>query len=259
MSDSRNPRSVRSIQRHQRAGSSDSHVIRSPQLKFISTNWTMISNPSRFVTRYGAAVRAYLRALLPTHDDADEVEQEFLLQVVAKGFPTAASGRGQFRYYLITVVKNAALGHLRKQSKRPAVVSDLSHIPGMTTADLEWSDRWRECVLENTWNALRDHQKKSKGNLFHSVLKVAVEHSQEESGTLAARVSGSTGQGLSAEAFRKQLSGARRRFGELLIKEVSRTITNVTPDSLTEELRDLDLLKYVKRLLPEMRREPSSK
>lgn len=47
-------------------------------------------------------------------------------------------------------------GHLRKQSKRPAFVSDLSHIPGMTTADLEWSDRWRECVLENTWHALRD-------------------------------------------------------------------------------------------------------
>jgi hypothetical protein len=57
-------------------------------LKLISTHWTIVSNPSRFVTCYGAAVRAYLRALLPTVDDADEVEQEFLLQVVAKGFPT---------------------------------------------------------------------------------------------------------------------------------------------------------------------------
>lgn len=29
--------------------------------------------------------------LLPTRDDADEVEQQFLLQVVERGFPTVAT------------------------------------------------------------------------------------------------------------------------------------------------------------------------
>ncbi len=220
-------------------------------LKSITTHWTTVSNPSRFVIRYGAAVRAYLRALLPNRDDADEVEQQFLLQVVEKGFPTVAPGRGHFRHYLITIVKNAALGHLRRRSKRVAVWADLSQIPAGEAADREWQVSWRECVLQNTWNALRDHQKKAKGNQFHTVLKTFVEHQQEDSPALAARVSEATGQGLSAEAFRKQLSGARRRFRELLIAEVSRTITNVTPELLAEELRDLDLMKYVKGLLPE--------
>ncbi len=77
--------------------SSSTPVVRLRELKFISTHWTTVSNPSRFVTRYGAAVRAYLRALLPTRDDADEVEQGFLLQEVEKGFPTVAPGRGHFR------------------------------------------------------------------------------------------------------------------------------------------------------------------
>ena len=38
--------------------------------------------------------------LLPTRDDADadEVEQQFLLQVVERGFPTVAPERGHFRY-----------------------------------------------------------------------------------------------------------------------------------------------------------------
>ncbi|MDB5336609.1 MAG: sigma-70 family polymerase sigma factor [Planctomycetaceae bacterium] len=224
------------------------------ELKSITTHWTTISNPSRFVIRYGAAVRAYLRALLPTRDDADEVEQKFLLQVVEKGFPTAAPGRGHFRHYLITIVKNAAFGHLRRRSKQVAVWADLSQVPAADMADREWQNSWRECVLQNTWNALRDHQKTSKGNQFHTVLKAFVEHQQEDSPTLAARVSKSTGQSLSAEAFRKQLSGARRRFRELLIEEVSRTITNVTPELLAEELRDLDLMKYVKGLLPETKR-----
>jgi len=47
------------------------------------------------------------------------------------------------------------------------------------------------------------------------------------------------------------ISDARRRFGKLLIKEVSHTISNVTPELLGEELRDLDLLRYVKALLPD--------
>ncbi|NQV25162.1 MAG: hypothetical protein HQ518_12430 [Rhodopirellula sp.] len=240
--------------------SSESQSGRPRELKLISTHWTTISNPSRFVTRYGAAVRAYLRALLPTRDDADDVEQEFLLQVVAKGFPTVAPGRGQFRHYLIVVVRNAAFGYLRRRSKSPAVAADLSYVADLSsvatesTADLEWQRSWRECVLQNTWHALRDHQKKTKGNQFHAVLKASIEHPEEDSTALAARVSESSGQTLSAESFRKQLSRARVRFGELLIEEVSRTITNVTPELLVEELQNLDLMKYVRTLLPESNR-----
>ena len=201
-------------------------------------------------------MRAYLRALLPTRDDADDVEQEFLLQVVEKGFPTVAPGRGQFRHYLIAVVRNAAFGYLRRRSKQPSVAADLSHVADLSSiaiesaADQEWQRSWRECVLLNTWHALRDHQKKTKGNQFHTVLKASVEHPEEDSPTLAARVSKFSGQTLSPESFRKQLSRARVRFGELLVEEVSRTITDVTPELLSEELGELDLLKYVRTLLP---------
>lgn len=221
------------------------------ELREISTHWTSLSNPSQFVTRYGPAVRAYLRALLPTQDDADEVEQEFLLRVVSHGFPTASPERGHFRHYLITIVKNAAIGYLRKRAKRPIDVGDLSHLPTEPTADLEWQRTWRDCVLQNAWSGLRDHQKRHPGNLFHSVLKASIEHADEGSEALAARVSTATGQPLSAEAFRKQRSRARQRFAELLVEEVANTISDSTPALLEEELRDLDLLKYVHTLLPD--------
>ena len=222
------------------------------ELKFISTHSTALSTPSRFVIRYGAAVRMYLRALLPTQDDADEVEQEFLLQVVEKGLPPISADRGLFRHYLIAIVRNAAFAYLRKRSRRPEMVGDLSHVPTASAANCEWQRGWRECVLQNTWHALRDHQKRNKGNLFHSVLKAFVEHSDEDSNALARRVSTATGQPLSAEAFRKQLSRARHKFAELLINEVSRTIADVTPELLTEELHDLGLMKFVRTMLPDL-------
>lgn len=229
---------------------SSSEVLERPrELKLISTHWTMVSNPSRFVTRYGAAVRKYLRSLLPTRDDADEVEQEFLLQVVERGFPTVAPGRGYFRHYLIAVVRNAALAHLKKLSKRASAMVDLSQVPTESDAAREWQASWRECVLQNTWHALRDHQKRTAGNCFHVVLKASVDHPEDDSPALAARVTETTGHELSPEAFRKQLSRARRKFGELLIHEVSRTIAEPTPELLKDELRELDLIKYVKGLL----------
>lgn len=233
-------------------------VMSHDNLRDISTHWTEVSNPSQFVTRYGAAVRAYLRALLPTQDDADEVEQEFLLHVISHGFPTAAPGRGHFRHYLITIVKNSALSYLRKRAKRPIDAGDLSHLPTAPSADREWRRSWRECVLQNSWNGLRDHQKRNKGNLFHSVLKTSVEFPDEDSEQLAARVSAASGHTLSPPAFRKQLSRARQRFAQLLIAEVANTISGSTPAQLEEELRDLDLLKYVQRLLPDANLEELS-
>lgn len=215
-------------------------------LRHISTHWTSISNPSRFVLRYGAAVRAYLRAILPTTDDADEVEQQFLLQVVAKGFPTVAPGRGHFRHYLSTIVKNAALAHVRKSSRLPAAAGDLAFIARETSADEACQRAWRECLLQNAWNALRDHERRHKGNLCHTVLRAAVDFPDEDSESLARRVSLATGNPLTAAAFRQQRHRARRRFAELLVEEVARTITNVTPELLAEELQELDLLKYVR-------------
>ena len=85
--------------------------------------------------------------LLPTRDDADEVEQQFLLQVVERGFPTVAPERGHFRYYLITIVRNAALKYLSKRSKQPSGLTDISQVATAVSADREWQTSWRECVL----------------------------------------------------------------------------------------------------------------
>jgi hypothetical protein len=100
--------------------------------------------------------------------------------------------------------------------------------------------------MKNAWLALRQHEQRNPGNLFHTVLRTSVKHGEEDSSMLAVRVTSATGQELSAEAFRKQLSRARRKFGELLVNEVARTMTGVTSEALEEELASLDLLKYVR-------------
>lgn len=222
------------------------------ELRLISTHLSGMSNPARFVLRYGAAVRAYLRALLPTQDDADEVEQEFLLRVVEKGIPAGDRSLGRYRHYLIATVRNSAFRYLRNLSRRPILSDDLTFVSVDSSTEIQWHRYWRDCVLQNTWQALRDHEACNPGNLFHTVLKAFVEYSEDGSNELAERVSAASEQRLSAEAFRKQLSRARQKFAQLLVREVSRTITDATPERVSEELHELDLMKYVRLLLPDI-------
>lgn len=222
------------------------------ELRLISTHLSALSSPSRFVLRYGAAVRAYLQALLPTQDDADEVEQEFLLRVVEKGIPVGDRSDGRYRHYLIATVRNSAFRYLRNLSRQPALSGDLTFVSQDSSAELQWHRYWRDCVLQSTWQALRNHEAQNPGNLFHTVLKSFVEYPEADSHELAERVSTASGQRLSAEAFRKQLSRARHKFALLLVAEVSHTIAGATPERVSEELQELDLMKYVRSIMPDI-------
>ena len=229
---------------------SDGSPAQKPRLNLIATQWSMIGDPTWFLVRYGPAIRQYLMSIVHNADDADEVAQEFFLRVLKHGFDRASEDRGRFRNYLIVAVRNAALTYLKRKGARPASV-DVSLLPGAAdTADAQWLAEWRKCVLKNTWRALEHHQQRSNGNLFHTVLLASVDHPDEDSVTLAARVSASSGQPLRPDAFRKQLSRARRRFAELLIAEVGSTLDDATPEMIEEELRQFDLHKYVRSYLP---------
>jgi len=118
------------------------------------------------------------------------------------------------------------------------------------SAEEEWLSRWRRVVVTSVWEALENHQRDHPGNLAHTVLRTLVDHPQEDSGQLAARVSSLCGRTIQAEAFRKQVSRARRLFAELLIAETARTLDDATPLKVEEELIDIGVMKYVQPFLP---------
>ena len=87
-------------------------------------------------------------------------------------------------------------------------------------------------------------------SLCYTVLRLAVDWPEEDSPSLAERVIEIAGRPLSAVAFRKQLSRARRRFAELLVLEVGRTLEKPTLAAVEMELIELDLIEYVRHILP---------
>jgi hypothetical protein len=225
-----------------------------PGLEEISTRWPLIRDPVQFVLRYAPAIRKYLEALLRNVHDAEEVSQDFLLKGILRGFVRTTELRGRFRDYLKIAVRNTALTHLQRRRPTSPGGSDLAWMAdphdASSQAEQEWLAEWRRCVLDRVLQALDHHQQRTPGNLFYTVVRLSLDHPDEDSTALAARAGTLAGRPLRADAFRKQLSRARRLFAELLVAEVRQTLEQPTPERLAEEMAELGLLPFVGAFLP---------
>jgi hypothetical protein len=151
-------------------------------------------------------------------------------------------------------VRNAALNYVRgkqRAERRRMGLASLSELEApQPILDMEWLARWRDCLLRRSWQGLKAHEQKAPESLFYTVLRLAVDHPLEDSHALALRASRSAGRTVRPEAFRKQLSRARREFAELLFAEVRATLDAPSREQMEEELIDLGLMPYVRGFLP---------
>jgi hypothetical protein len=220
----------------------------------ISTRLSALHDPAKLVMRYGRALRSYLGALIRDWDAADDVSQDLLVQILEKGLARKAPGRGRFRDYLKAVARNVAVDYLHRKKGPVRHGVDLTQIPvpaeRAAAADQEWLAAWRACILETSWTALELHEYQHPGACCHRVLRLAAEFPQEDSARLAARLSQQLGRCVRPEAFRKQLSRARRLFARLVLDEVRSTLEQPSPQRLVEELTEVGLRQYVLPYLP---------
>src|SRR5262249_46646319 len=116
----------------------------------ISTHWSVVTDPFRFVLRYSRAVRGYVTALIRNEHDAEAVAQSFLVQAVGKPFAPEQVRRGRFRDYLKAMLRNAAVTHFRRSAQRSSVALEGAFPdPGVEdAADREWLAEWRGCLLQ---------------------------------------------------------------------------------------------------------------
>jgi RNA polymerase sigma factor (sigma-70 family) len=227
---------------------------RGARLEEISTEWTIVRDPGRFVRRYAPAVQRYFTALVKNAHDAEEVAQDFFLRVAQVGFLHVGEQGGRFRDYLKAAVRNAALNFLRRR-RGPGFVGrealQATPDPRQTAPDRQWLTEWRRCLLDRACQALARRQRRSPGNLFHTALGLIVDDPLADSQTLAARAGALLGHPLSTGAFRMQVSRARRALALLLAKEVAHTMHRPTPTQVREELIELALWEYVRDYLPD--------
>src|SRR5262249_39359693 len=152
-----------------------------------------------------------------------EVMQELILAFLRRGGAQTWPGKGRFRDYLKTAARNAAITHLRKKGRQAGTDAGLEGHADPTSTD-EAADRaltgeWQRCVIDRAMRELEAHERRTPGNLCYTVLKVEMDHRDEDSQKKAQIASQRAKHPLTAEAFRKQVSRARRQMAECVLQE----------------------------------------
>jgi RNA polymerase sigma-70 factor (ECF subfamily) len=236
----------------------------SSRLDAISTRWTLIQQawdgaaPSAdgarnvLVLRYLPAIRKYIAAMVQNREDAEDIAQDALVRLMAGDFAGADPARGRFRDFLKVSIRNMVKNYwTRQKRRRPAMceVVDLAG-PAGDSGDDVWLGVWRQGLLDLGWNAMRQRQRAQPGSIAYTLLRLRADHPDESCEQLAERLSKKQPKAMSPAALRQQLHRARAQFADLLLAELASGLSDPTPQKLEDELIALDLLQYVRHLLP---------
>lgn len=201
-----------------------------------SRGWTEAESAAACVLRYVTAMRGQLIELFGDAELADQTLALLLSHLAKKGYSGLATGR--LRDFLIRGIRAAA----------KVVVADLPEArrpdadPKTLRSDADsWASYWRQSLLEATWRALERKEHQNPDAFDFTALWSAKENPQETLETLAVRIGREKQRQISAHELEEQLRRGRKRFRQLLAREIASTLENPTPDAIRTEFADLRL------------------
>ena len=209
--------------------------------------------PSVNFSRYGGAIRRYLRAALRDPDTAEELFQEFALHFLNSDFRHADPQRGRFRDYVKTSLVHL-IGNYHKRRQRqprplpPGHPGPPVEAPAGPDLDPVFLASWRDELLARAWQALAQAEGPGHPPLY-TVLRFRADHPELSSHEMADRLGARLGRPPTAVGVRQMLHRARERFADRLIEEVAHSLGDPTPERLAEELIDLGLYEYCRPAL----------
>src|SRR5262249_32806012 len=131
---------------------------------------------------YRRPVLDYLRRHHPSHDEAEDLAQEFFSKLVHKELlRDVSSGKGRLRAWLLVLLKRFMLNaqaHAQAQKRGGRVekvsLDDGAHVEPGTSAPLEWEvifDRqWAFALIERVFSRLREeHTRPAQQRTFEAL------------------------------------------------------------------------------------------
>jgi RNA polymerase sigma-70 factor (ECF subfamily) len=237
--------------------------IHQQPLNLITTVWSLVCRAhqgtgdevnaarAQLLERYGGAVQRYLHKLLPQPDAADDVFQEFALQLVRGKLRGADPQHGQFRQFIKGTLFHLVADHRQQQQRWPQPLpadGALVAAPAAEECDQLFVESWRDELLARAWESLRHFETTSDQPHF-TVLRFRSDHQDLHSPELAARLAESLHRPLTAVAVRQLLHRAREKFAEFLLEQVTHSLANATAAQLEQELIAVGLLDYCRPAL----------
>jgi RNA polymerase sigma factor (sigma-70 family) len=229
---------------------------RSQSMRFGTTQWTVVLQAGRgadealmkLCQTYWSPLYAFIRRRGHAVHEAQDLTQAFFVHVLEhQALVNVAPTKGRFRSFLLVALKHFLdnewnKAHAQKRGGGQVIVSwddlkpeerEFVEPRDDATPEKAFNRRWALTLLERVMNQLRTEcVAAKKGELFEKLR-----------GYLTGEISEKSYQQLATElnmtegAVKVTIHRLRRRFGELLRTQISRTVDG--PDTIDDEIRQL--------------------
>jgi RNA polymerase sigma-70 factor (ECF subfamily) len=238
---------------------------RQQHLSRLVTSWTMLEQAHEggeqasaaqreLLQRYYWPVYRYLFGALRDPDAANDVFQEFSLRFLRGDFRRADPEKGRFRDFLKTTLYHLIVDFQRRKSRSKVQALDMErHEPAVTDerfaeADREFAESCRQDLLERTWKAFEEAQRKADRPYF-AVLRCRADNPGMSYDEMAEHLSRQFNRPLNTEATRQLVHRAREKFADTLLDQVTLALEVPTIEQVEQEILDLGLLPYCQAAL----------
>lgn len=229
-------------------------------LGFALTRWTLVERArgssaearaalGELCTAYYPPVVAYIRRQVASDDAAQELAHDFFAKLLEGDALSAAHpAHGRFRSYLLGAVKHFLLNHRRdaEREKRGgdhkivSLAAGTDTSPGIDVPDRNalppdsfFDRQWAMAIMERALALLEQESESDQKADQFAVLKewISLAGASQSQAQAAAQL------GMSESALKVAIHRLRKRFREIVRREISHTINN--PADLDEETRHL--------------------
>jgi DNA-directed RNA polymerase specialized sigma24 family protein len=202
----------------------------------------------RLCRTYWYPVYAYVRRKGRSATEAEDLTQEFFSRLLGRGFPAGVQREGgKFRSYLLRALDHFLINEWRRDSsaKRGGGTTTFSldgvdadaryrlEPTDLATPESLYDHRWAMTLLDAVRERLRsEYSQQGKDALF-----AALEPSLTGGAEMLPHTELMTRLALKESALKMAVHRLRRRFGDMLRKEIAQTVTR--PDEIEDEIREL--------------------
>ena len=240
------------------------------RLSRIRTHWTLLRQAhegeedaatraqAALLERYSAAIYRYLLGALRDPEAAQDFSQDFALKFIQGAFRRADPDRGRFRDFVKTSLYHLIVDHQRGRARGPRGLAEESQVGDERTPppdyDQHFNDRWREELLNRTWDELAQPPGADRAALSYRA-PLPCRASRGPAPGMAEALGAELGKPLTPGGVRQTLHRAREKFADLLLEEVAHSLQSSDARKLEQELIDLGLLAYCRSAVERRLRE----
>ncbi len=234
----------------------------------IQTQWSMVQQAgmsksdlgavlarAELASRYAGAIYRYLKRLLSSPQDAEDVAQEISMLILNGSLSGADPQKGRFRDYMKTIVINAARAHKKKSARqnekgRTMDAETLESLAEPAVDQSVWEECLRDDLIAQAMKKLTQQDEQS-GQFYAAVLSWKIQNPGVGADELAKFLTFVSERSVTVENARKVLQRARQSLAEILVAIVRRTLPKDYDDQepLIEQLSALGILEVCRNAL----------